>query len=160
MQDRKKLEKRKIEILVGFFVLFGFAALLMLSLKVVSGQFGGNNETYRVYAYFDNIGGLKSRSPVKIGGVVIGRVASIDLDPERWTPVVSLDISTKYDELPETTSAAILTSGLLGEQYIGIQPGFMDDEMDYLKEGDAIQDTSSALVLEDLIGKFLFGRNE
>lgn len=160
MQDRKILEKRKIEILVGFFVLFGFAALLMLSLKVASGQFGGNNQTYRVYAHFDNIGGLKTRSPVKIGGVVIGRVAAIDLDQDRWVPVVTLDINTKYDELSETTTAAILTSGLLGEQYIGIQPGFMDEEMDYLKDGDSIEDTTSALVLEDLIGKFLFGRSD
>lgn len=118
----------------------------------------GSEPTYRIYATFDNIGGLKPRSPVKIGGVVIGRVADIELDPKTYTPRVALDIQKKYDQIPDTSSLAIRTSGLLGEQYLALNVGFEDPDMGttILKDGGTIQDTKSAMVLEDLIGQFLY----
>ncbi|MFC6441145.1 outer membrane lipid asymmetry maintenance protein MlaD [Bowmanella sp. JS7-9] len=151
---------RKIELLVGLFVAVAIAAGLMLSLYVANQGISGDQETYQLKAKFDNIGGLKVRSAVKVGGVVIGRVADISLDKKNFTPVVTLDISTKYQDFPETSSVAILTSGLLGEQYIGLQPGFSFDGIGTLKDGDFVEDTKSALVLEDLIGQFLFSKNK
>ncbi len=149
---------RKIEILVGGFIVLALAAFLMLSLKVANSGIGGNGETYKLYAKFDNIGGLKVRSPVKVGGVVVGRVSAIQLDTTYYTPVVTLEISRQYDNFPETSTLAILTSGLLGEQYLGLQPGFLDETVEILVDGDQIEDTKSALVLEELIGQFLFNR--
>ncbi len=149
---------RKIEILVGGFIVLALAAFLMLSLKVANSGIGGNGETYKLYAKFDNIGGLKVRSPVKVGGVVVGRVSAIQLDTTFYTPVVTLEISRQYDNFPETSTLAILTSGLLGEQYLGLQPGFLDETVEILVAGDYIEDTKSALVLEELIGQFLFNR--
>ncbi|WP_445768149.1 outer membrane lipid asymmetry maintenance protein MlaD [Rheinheimera sp.] len=149
---------RKIEILVGVFIVLAVAAFLMLALKVANAGLGGSSETYRLHAKFENIGGLKVRSPVKVGGVVIGRVASIELDTTYYTPVVTLEINSNYNNFPETSSLAILTSGLLGEQYLGLQPGFIDETVDILANGDYIEDTKSALVLEELIGQFLFNR--
>ena len=149
---------RKIEILVGGFIVLALAACLMLSLKVANSGIGGNGETYKLYAKFDNIGGLKVRSPVKVGGVVVGRVAAIELDTTFYTPVVTLEISSQYNNFPETSTLAILTSGLLGEQYLGLQPGFLDETVEILVAGDYIEDTKSALVLEELIGQFLFNR--
>jgi phospholipid/cholesterol/gamma-HCH transport system substrate-binding protein len=125
----------------------------------VNQGFSNNESTYTLYAKFDNIGGLQTRSAVKVGGVTIGRVESIDLDPEDFNPVVMISLSDKYNNFPDTSSASILTSGLLGEQYIGFQPGFAFDDFVVLADGDYIQDTKSALVLEDLIGQFLFSRN-
>lgn len=150
---------RKSEILVGLFVALTIAATLMLAMNVASKGSVGQGETYKLYAKFDNIGGLKVRSSVKVGGVTIGRVENIHLDPEDFTPVVTLSIATKYNEFPETSSVSILTSGLLGEQYVGLQPGFSIDDIENLAEGDYIADTKSALVLEDLIGQFLFSRD-
>ena len=121
--------------------------------------FSNSESTYTLYAKFDNIGGLQTRSAVKVGGVTIGRVESIYLDPEDFNPVVMISLSAKYNNFPDTSSASILTSGLLGEQYIGFQPGFAFDDFVVLADGDYIQDTKSALVLEDLIGQFLFSRN-
>jgi len=149
---------KKIELMVGCFVALGIAALLMLSLKVANSGISGNGESYVLLAKFDNIGGLKVRSPIKVGGVVVGRVTDISLDEEDYTPVVTLTISQAYSEFSEATSVAILTSGLLGEQYIGLQPGFMDDSLEILKPGDYIEDTKPALVLEELIGQFLFSQ--
>lgn len=149
---------KKVEILVGLFAAIGIAALLMLSLKVADSGISGNGATYKLYAKFDNIGGLKVRSPVKVGGVVVGRVSDIHLDPEDYTPVVTLDIYTQYDNFSEATSVSILTAGLLGEQYIGLLPGFMDESVETLVAGDFIEDTKPALVLEELIGQFLFGQ--
>ncbi|MED5523610.1 outer membrane lipid asymmetry maintenance protein MlaD [Gallaecimonas pentaromativorans] len=151
---------RKIELLVGFFILLGIAAVLVLALKVANGGVAGNGKTYTLYAKFDNVGGLKPRSPVKVGGVVVGRVEGIKLDASDFTPVVTMAIDSEYtDKFPETSSAAILTSGLLGEQYIGLHPGFKDDSVEMMKNGDYIEDTKSALVLEELIGQFLFGKS-
>ena len=149
---------RKIEILVGGFIVLAIAAFLMLSLQVASSGVAGTGQSYRLHAKFENIGGLKVRSPVKVGGVVVGRVANIHLDPEQFQPVVTLEINSSYNNFPETSSLAILTSGLLGEQYIGLQPGFVDENVEILGNGDHIEDTKSAIVLEELIGQFLFNR--
>ena len=149
---------KKVELLVGFFVALGIAALLMLSLKVADAGLGGGSESYQLFDMFDNIGGLKVRSPIKIGGVVVGRVSDISLDDEDYTPVVTLDIYIQYNKLSEATSVAILTAGLLGEQYLGVQPGFVDESVDTLQPGDFIEDTKPALVLEELIGQFLFSQ--
>lgn len=153
------MASRKIELLVGLFVAITIAATLMLALSVASQGSAGSGESYRLLAKFDNIGGLKVRSSVKVGGVTIGRVESIELDPADFTPVVVMSISTQYNAFPETSSVSILTSGLLGEQYVGFQPGFAIDDIANLAEGDYIEDTRSALVLEDLIGQFLFSKD-
>lgn len=152
------MASRKLELFVGFFVALAIAALLLLALKVANTGVAGSDQSYHLLAKFENIGGLKVRSPVKVGGVVVGRVASIKLDPESFQPVVTLDINSSYSNFPETSSLAILTSGLLGEQYIGLQPGFVDENVEILKNGDFIEDTKSAIVLEELIGQFLFNR--
>lgn len=149
---------KKIELMVGLFAAIGIAALLMLALKVADTGISGNGETYDLYAKFDNIGGLKVRSPIKVGGVVIGRVSNITLDAKDYTPVVTLTIDAKYDSFSEATSVSILTAGLLGEQYIGLLPGFMDESLEMLQAGDFIEDTKPALVLEELIGQFLFSQ--
>ncbi|MDP5136654.1 outer membrane lipid asymmetry maintenance protein MlaD [Rheinheimera baltica] len=149
---------RKIEILVGGFIVLALGAFLILALKVANSGMGASSDTYNLRAKFENIGGLKVRSPVKVGGVVIGRVASIELDTTYYTPVVTIAINSDYSNFPETSSLAILTSGLLGEQYLGLQPGFVDETVEILGDGDYIEDTKSALVLEELIGQFLFNR--
>lgn len=147
---------RKVEIGVGFFVTVAIAALIMLAFNVADISAQGSSDTYPLKAKFDNIGGLKVRSAIKVGGVVVGRVSSIVLDPEDYAPVVVMDIQTQYSNFSETSSVSILTSGLLGEQYIGLSPGFIDESVEILKAGDYIEDTKSALVLEELIGQFLF----
>ena len=152
------MSKYKAEVMVGMFVVLTIGALLLLALKVANQSVASDADTYTLYAKFDNIGGLKPRSPVKVGGVTVGRVSSISLDPNDFTPVVTLSISKEYDGFPETSSVSILTSGLLGEQYVGFQPGFSFDGVENLKDGEYLQDTKSALVLEDLIGQFLFNR--
>lgn len=149
---------KKIELMVGLFTALGIAALLMLSLKVANSGISGTGETYQLYAKFDNIGGLKVRSPIKVGGVVVGRVSKIFLDKEDYTPVVTLELDSKYNNFSEATSVSILTAGLLGEQYLGLLPGFIDESVSTLLPGDYIEDTKPALVLEELIGQFLFGQ--
>lgn len=153
------MNKAKTELLVGLFVLLTVAALLLLSMQVVNQNISDNGETYTLYAKFDNVGSLRERSAVKVGGVTVGRVASISLDPEDFSPVVELSISTEYSGFPETSSISVLTAGLLGEQYLGLQPGFAFDGIENLQDKDYIEDTKSALVLEDLIGQFLFNSN-
>ncbi len=154
------MSKYKAELMVGVFVVLTVGAVLLLALKVANQSMTTDGDTYTLYAKFDNIGGLKERSAVKVGGVTIGRVTSISLDKKDYTPVVELSIMDKYSEFPETSSVSILTSGLLGEQYVGFQPGFSFDGIANLKDGDYLQDTKSALVLEDLIGQFLFNRGD
>ncbi len=151
----------KIDFIVGCFMLAGILAGVLLALKVAGLTFDDGRSTYALYARFDNIGGLKVRSPIKIGGVVVGRVANIQIDTKHLVPVVEMQIQQQYNSLASTTTASILTSGLLGEQYIGLTPGFMDEEMgtEVLKDGDRIEDTKSAIVLEDLIGKFLYSQS-
>lgn len=152
------MTSKKIEFIVGLFVALGALAILILSIKVADSGLSGSGQTYQLYAKFDNIGSLKVRSPIKVGGVVVGRVSDISLDNEDYTPVVTLEINTKYNNLSETTSISILTAGLLGEQYLGLEPGFIDETFDTLKPGDYIEDTKPALVLEELIGQFLFSQ--
>ncbi|WP_018982734.1 outer membrane lipid asymmetry maintenance protein MlaD [Salinimonas chungwhensis] len=154
------MNKYKAELMVGVFIALTIGAVLLLALKVANQSMTTEGDTYTLYAKFDNIGGLKERSAVKVGGVTIGRVTSISLDKQDYTPVVELSIMRQYAEFPETSSVSILTSGLLGEQYVGFQPGFAFDGIANLKDGDYLQDTKSALVLEDLIGQFLFNRGE
>ncbi|MGP3591025.1 outer membrane lipid asymmetry maintenance protein MlaD [Vagococcus sp. WN89Y] len=152
------MQTKKSEIWVGVFLVLALLAALFICLKAADVSSMRTEPTYRVYATFDNIGGLKARSPVRIGGVVVGRVADITLDPKTYLPRVALDIEDRYNQIPDTSSLAIRTSGLLGEQYIALNVGFDDPEMgtSMLKEGSTIQDTKSAMVLEDLIGQFLY----
>ncbi|WES67902.1 outer membrane lipid asymmetry maintenance protein MlaD [Superficieibacter sp. HKU1] len=152
------MQTKKSEIWVGIFLLVALLAGLFICLKAANVTSLRTEPTYRVFATFDNIGGLKASSPVRIGGVVIGRVADITLDPKTYLPRVALDIEDRYNEIPDTSSLAIRTSGLLGEQYLALNVGFEDPELgtSMLKEGSTIQDTKSAMVLEDLIGQFLY----
>lgn len=148
----------KYEFWVGLFVLLGFAALVFLGLRVANVQGFSTEKNYTLYANFDNIGGLKVRAPLKVGGVVVGRVEKIELDPKTYTPKVSLSINQSFNQIPDSSSLSIKTSGLLGEQYIALNIGFMiEGETEYLKEGESFADTNSAMVLEDLVGQFLYG---
>jgi phospholipid/cholesterol/gamma-HCH transport system substrate-binding protein len=146
--------RRGIESLVGVFVLLGFVAIFYLALKAANLASFNTGETYTLTARFDNIGGLKVRAPVRSAGVTIGRVATITLDTRTYQGLVTLEIQ-KSIEFPVDTSAKILTAGLLGDQYIGLEPGG-DDKM--LAPGDTIKMTQSAVVLENLIGQFLYNR--
>ncbi|TCP95814.1 phospholipid/cholesterol/gamma-HCH transport system substrate-binding protein [Cricetibacter osteomyelitidis] len=151
----------KYEFWVGLFLLLGIGALVFLGLKVANVQGFSETKSYYVTATFDNIGGLKVRAPLKIGGVVIGRVADITLDEKNYLPKVTIAINAEYNKIPDTSSLSIKTSGLLGEQYISLNIGFDDGEtVEMLKEGAKIEDTKSAMVLEDLIGQFLYGDKE
>lgn len=149
-------QTRKTELWVGSFILAGICAVLIMIFQVADVKGIGSNDTYSLNAEFDNIGSLKVRSPVKVGGVVVGRVTSITLNPESLLPVVGMAVNSQYDQFPETSSVQILTSGLIGEQYIGLTPGFVFDDEQMLVDGDFIEDTKSALVLEDLIGQVLY----
>ncbi|OSL98007.1 VpsC [Escherichia marmotae] len=144
---------------MGIFLLAALLAALFVCLKAANVTSIRTEPTYTLYATFDNIGGLKARSPVSIGGVVVGRVADITLDPKTYLPRVTLEIEQRYNHIPDTSSLSIRTSGLLGEQYLALNVGFEDPELGtaILKDGDTIQDTKSAMVLEDLIGQFLYG---
>jgi len=149
------MNKRSIEILVGLFVLLGVAALLFLALKAANlTSFASGGDTYTLQARFDNIGGLKSRAPVRSAGVHVGRVTSVVLDAQTYQGLVTMEIS-KGIQFPRDSTAKILTAGLLGDQYIGIEPG--GDELE-LASGDTLTRTQSAVVLENLIGQFLFSR--
>lgn len=149
------LARRTIELWVGIFVALGIASLAMLSFRVANLGAVNISNGYNVQAHFDNIGGLKVKAPVTIAGVRVGRVADIRFDEENYRAVVTLNIARQYDKLPDDTGAAILTAGLLGEQYIGLDPG---GSPDYLKDGGQISLTQSALVLENLIGQFLYSK--
>jgi phospholipid/cholesterol/gamma-HCH transport system substrate-binding protein len=154
------MESRNTHLAVGMFVILGVLAMLFLGLRAANTSTVTNGDTYKLFAKFDNIGGLKERSPVKVGGVVVGRVSAITLDGTYYEPLVEMTISKRYSEFSDTSSVSILTSGLLGEQYIGLNPGFIDDTVEMLGDGDFVYDTKSALVLEDLIGQFLFGQGK
>jgi len=148
---------RNIEILVGVFVTLSIAAFIMLAMKVSGVNQFKRAEGYSVSARFDNIGGLKVRSPVKLGGVVIGRVTDISLDKELFMPIVSMTIDKRFEIIPTESSASIMTAGLLGEQYVAISPGGNEE---LLVNGDTIADTQSAFVLEELISHFIFSQGE
>lgn len=148
------MERTTIDLWVGLFVVMGLGALLVLALKV--GNLGGVNidESYSVTANFGNIGGLKVRAPVKSAGVVVGRVADIKYDIENHEAKVTLKLDKQYP-FSRDTSASIMTSGLLGEQYVALEPG---GDSVALKDGDKIKITQSAVVLENLIGQFLYNK--
>ena len=149
------MNKKSTEVLVGLFVVLGALALLFLALKAANlASFSSSGATYTVQARFDNIGGLKARAPVRSAGVSVGRVVRIVLDAHTYQGLVTLEINQDV-KFPKDSSAKILTSGLLGDQYIGIEPG--GDEQD-LKQGDTMTYTQSAVVLENLIGQFLFNK--
>ena len=149
------MQIRVIEVGVGVFIAVGLAALLVLALKVSNLASLSDSGSYKLTARFDNIGGLKARSPVTMAGVKIGRVSSIDFDDMTYEAVVTLSILPSYKNLPLDTSASIFTSGLLGEQYIGLEAGA---EEEFLGDGSEIELTQSAIVLEELIGKFMLSR--
>lgn len=150
------METRTIEFGVGLFMLAGLAALVVLAFQVSNiTTLSNSNDSYTLVASFDNVGGLKVRSPVKVGGVLVGRVREIGLD-DTMQPQVTLAINSQFSAFPSETSASIQTAGLLGEQFISLTPG--GDEK-ILKDGDRLQDTQSAIVLEELVGKFLFNND-
>lgn len=147
------MQSRALEMLVGLFVSLGVAAVFVLTFRVASlDTVGGADESYRVVATFENIGGLKVGSAVTIAGVRIGRVKDIVIDPTTFEADVTLELSKDYSTIPEDSNAKILTAGLLGEQYVGLEAGGADEA---LKEGSKLKLTQSALVLENLIGQFL-----
>ncbi len=146
------MQNRTMEIGVGLFLLAGILALLLLALRVSGLSPTASTDTYKLYAYFDNIAGLTVRAKVTMAGVTIGKVTAIDLDRDNFTARVTLQLEKSVDNLPTDSTASILTAGLLGEKYIGISVGGEDT---VLKDGGTIHDTQSSLVLEDLIGKFL-----
>ena len=146
------MQSRSLEIGVGLFLLAGLLALLLLALRVSGLSAGSAGDTYKLYANFDNIAGLTVRAKVTMAGVTIGKVTAIDLDRDSYTGRVTMELEKRVDNLPLDSTASILTAGLLGEKYIGISVG---GEEELLKDGSTIHDTQSALVLEDLIGKFL-----
>ena len=148
------MSRSMIDLWVGVFVSLGIAALLFLALKVGNLATFSTNQTYQVDAKFANIGGLKVRGPVKSAGVVVGRVAGIRFDNESYEAIVSMTVDLSY-QFPRDTTAKILTSGILGEQYVGLEAGG-DGVM--LKQGDRIRLTQSAVVLENLISQFLFNK--
>ena len=148
------MSKKGIETVVGLFVLLGLAALLFVALKAANLTSFGQADTYTVSARFDNIGGLKARAPVRAAGVVVGRITGISLDPTTFQGVVTMEIERGY-QFPKDSSAKILTAGLLGDQYVGLEAG---GEVDNLAAGTTIKQTQSAVVLENLIGQFLFNK--
>lgn len=148
---------RSLELSVGIFVGIGLAALFMLAMQASNLSSFTNEGSYQVKARFDNIGGLKVKSAIKVSGVKVGQVAEIDYDSDTFEAVVVMNIDDKYNKFPRDTIASIFTSGLLGEQYIGLEPGG-DDKL--LENQSEISHTQSAMVLEQLIGQFLFSKSE
>jgi phospholipid/cholesterol/gamma-HCH transport system substrate-binding protein len=146
--------KKGIETLVGLFVLLGLVALTFISLKAANLASFGSRDSYTLSARFDNIGGLKPRAPVRSAGVTVGRVTSIRLDPKTFQGLVTMEVDRDL-QFPKDSSAKILTSGLLGDQYVGLEAG---GEEKNLAPGDTIQQTQSAVVLESLISQFLFNK--
>ena len=150
------MQRATLDLWVGIFVVVGLAALLFLALKV--GNMGGfdSASTYTVKASFDNVGGLKVRAPIKSAGVVVGRVSDIGFDSKIYEATVSMSLDSRY-KFPKDTGASIMTSGLLGEQYIALEAG---GEEKMLVEGDSLKITQGAVVLENMIGQFLYNKSE
>ena len=148
------MERTTLDLWVGAFVVAGIAALVILAMKVGNLSTYNVSDTYELNAYFTNIGGLKPKASIRSSGVLVGRVTGITLDTNRYEARVTMSIDKRY-QFPTDTFASILTSGLLGEQYIGLSPGG-DDKM--LKNGAEIKHTQSAMVLENLVGKFLYNK--
>ena len=148
------MTRKELDLWVGMFAVIGIGALLFLSLKVANLASFTTADSYRINASFDNIGGLKVRAAVKSAGVVVGRVGEIRFDNGTFEAVVAMDIDGRY-QFPKDSSAKILTSGLLGEQYIGLSPG---GDSANLKNGETLKLTQSAVILENLIGQFLYSK--
>jgi len=146
------MNTRKTEILVGLFMAVGLAALFMLAMKVSNLNIYSSDAGYEIVANFDDISGLKVKSPVTMAGVRIGRVSDISFDSQTFEAVVKIRIESEYDALPKDTSASIYTAGLLGEKYIGLEPGGDEEN---LKNNDKLKLTQSSLVLEKLISRFV-----
>lgn len=151
------MRMRFVELSVGIFMVMGVIALVLMAFRVSGLSMDDAGETYTVKARFENLGGLTERAKVAMAGVTIGRVTKVYLDNEWYSAVVEMEINKSMSTLSTDTSAAILTAGLLGEKYIGLTVGA---EEEYLGQGDWIEDTQSALVLEELIGRFLFNKAE
>ncbi len=149
-------QTRSIEMGTGLFVLLGMAALFFLTTQTTGSNSLSGSDTYEVTAMFDNVGSLKIRAPVKMSGVTIGRVKSVRFDGETLVAEVRLEIESQYDRIPEDSDAGILTSGLLGSQYIGLQAGGSDLN---LGDGSEIEFTQSAIIIENLISKYLFNKS-
>ncbi len=147
----------KQDTLVGLFVATGIAALFFMAMQISNLSAFSETESYTISAAFENSGGLKVKSPVVVGGVRVGRVVAITLDQKKFQSVVTMKIESQYDQLPEDTSASIFTAGLLGEQYVSLEPGGMDE---VLVNNSIIDITQPAIVLEEIIGKFLFKDND
>lgn len=147
----------KVEAASGVFLLLGLGALLWLSTQATDFGSSLGDETYTVSARFTNVADLKTRAPVKVGGVAVGLVDTIRLDPVTFEAVVDLKIDRRFDEIPLDSSASILTSGVLGDRYVGLEPG---GSFEYLADGDELIVTQSAVVLEQLVSKFLFNAGE
>lgn len=148
-------QTRAVELGTGLFVFMGILALFFLTTRVTTFDAYAGDQGYELQARFDQIGTLKVRAPVSISGVQIGRVTAIEFDTERLEAVVTMRIGAQYDQIPNDSDASILTAGILGGQYIGLQPGGADD---YFAPGDEILFTQSAVVLEQLISKYLFSQ--
>lgn len=149
-------QTRSVELGTGFFVLLGFAALFFLTTQTTGSNDFSASEAYEVTARFENVGSLKDRAPVSMSGVTIGRVTNVEFDPQGLEAVVTFVIDERFNQIPDDSDASILTAGLLGSQYIGLQPGGSDL---YLEEGSEIQFTQSAIVIENLISKYLFNQD-
>ena len=149
-------QTRSVEVGTGLFVLLGMSALFFMTTQTTGGEKFSASETFEVAASFENVGSLKPRAPVAMSGVTIGRVTDVRFDPIALEARVTLIIDSQYDQIPDDSDASILTSGLLGSQYIGLQPGGSDL---FLEEGSEIQFTQSAIVIENLISKYLFNQD-
>ena len=149
-------QTRSVELGTGLFVMLGMAALFFLTTQTTGSNDFSSSEAYEVTAHFENVGSLKNRAPVSLSGVTIGRVTSVEFDPQGLNAVVRFKIDNKYAQIPDDSDASILTSGLLGSQYIGLQPGGSEF---YLEEGSEILFTQSAIVIENLISKYLFNQS-
>lgn len=149
------INRKSLELWVGLFVAAGLLALAMLAFKVGNLTTADVVDGYKVKANFDNVGGLKIKAAVTVAGVRVGRVTGIAFDSNKYQATVTMDLDGKYKNIPVDSSATILTSGLLGDQYVGLEPGGAEE---YLKDGDAIRTTQSALVLEKLVGQVIFNK--
>lgn len=148
-------QTRAVEFGTGLFVFLGVLALFFLTTRVTNFDSYSGDEGYTLTGRFDNVGSLKLRSPVAMSGVTIGRVASIEFDPQMLEAVVTMRIDSRYSQIPDDSDASILTQGILGGQYIGLEPG---GSPEFFQDNDEIQFTQSALVLEQLISKYLFSQ--
>lgn len=150
------MNKQALETAVGLFVVVGFAALFLMAMQVSNlSSYTNSDGSYEIKARFDNVGGLKVRSPVAAAGVRIGQVVNIEYDKQGYEALVTLSIEARYNNFPNDTAASILTSGLLGEQYVELEPGAADT---FLEQGSEIDITQSALVLEQIVGQFLYSK--